>query len=146
MPKKKHIQSRVVSMATMKRTVPTNLFLLPLCVLVLIGCQDAETPKPGPAQDIHGELGTGTGQNDERAGSAANKDKLTHVIATETVYYKTGPQQGRPPDGTFKAGTKVTVIEKAGSYSLVRSGDGIEAYVASDALKKLEQRAIPAGD
>ena len=62
----------------------------------------------------------------------------THVIAYDTHYYMSGPQQARPPEGMFKAGTKVCLIQDAGSYSQVRSQDGIEAYVSTDALKPLE--------
>ena len=57
------------------------------------------------------------------------------VIAEDTVYYKIGPQQAQPPDGTFRAGTRVTLIREAGSYSLVRSADGTRAYVVGSALK-----------
>ena len=56
----------------------------------------------------------------------------SHVITAETEYYTTGPQQGRPPDGKFAAGTKVTVVEEAGSYVLVESEDWVKAYVAAD--------------
>ena len=68
-----------------------------------------------------------------------NSDSFSHVIATETEYYTTGPQQGRPPDGKFPAGTKVTIVQEAGSYTQIRSEDGIEAYVSSDAIKELDQ-------
>ena len=63
----------------------------------------------------------------------------THVISVATEYYTTGPQQGRPPDGTLPEGTKVTILEAAGSYSRIRTADGIEAYVATDALKPLDK-------
>jgi hypothetical protein len=63
---------------------------------------------------------------------------FTHVIATETEYYLTGPQQARPPDGTLPAGTKVTLLEEAGSYCRVRSEGGIEAYVSTESLQPLE--------
>jgi uncharacterized protein YgiM (DUF1202 family) len=56
------------------------------------------------------------------------------VISSDSVFYKTGPQQASPPDGTFKAGTRVEVIQKAGSYTLVRAEDGREGYVSSDAI------------
>jgi uncharacterized protein YgiM (DUF1202 family) len=39
-----------------------------------------------------------------------------------------------PPDGTFKAGTKVALVRAAGSYSLVTSAAGVEAWVTSDAV------------
>ena len=62
---------------------------------------------------------------------------FTHVVQSDTEYYTSGPQQGRPPDGTFKAGVKVRVIEEAGSYSRVESADGVQAYVAGGDLAPL---------
>jgi hypothetical protein len=63
---------------------------------------------------------------------------FTHVVAVDTEYYLTGPQQARPPDGTLPAGTKVTLLEEAGSYCRVRSEGGIEAYVSTNSLQPLE--------
>jgi serpin B len=68
---------------------------------------------------------------------AAESEKVTHVISTEAEYYRTGPQQGRPPDGIFEAGTRVQLLKKAGSYSIVRTEDGTKAYVASDVLREV---------
>jgi len=62
----------------------------------------------------------------------------SHVVTVETEYYTTGPQQGRPPDGKFSAGTKVSIVEEAGSYVLVKSEDGVEAYIAADAVRQPE--------
>ena len=72
----------------------------------------------------------------------------THVISVAAEFYTTGPQQGRPPDGKFEAGTKVTLVESAGSYSRVRSTTGVEAFVPTDALEPLASQAddSPAGD
>ncbi len=67
---------------------------------------------------------------------------FTHAIATETDYYTTGPQQGRRPDGKFKAGTKVKLLRTAGSYSQVRTENGVVAYVSSDALNKSGASAV----
>jgi len=64
--------------------------------------------------------------------------KVTHVISSEETYYLDGPQQMRPPDGKFKAGTKVELVQEAGSYSVVVSEDGIRAYVSTGALKPIE--------
>jgi hypothetical protein len=64
--------------------------------------------------------------------------KVTHVINSEETYYLDGPQQMRPPDGKFKAGTKVELVQEAGSYSVVVSEDGIRAYVSTGALKPIE--------
>ena len=76
---------------------------------------------------------------DDSADGSPPKSPYTHVVSSESAYYTSGPQQGRPPDGTFKPGTRVELLKDAGSYSLVRSDGGIEAYVATDAL-------IAAGD
>jgi hypothetical protein len=62
---------------------------------------------------------------------------FTHVVADDTEYYLSGPQQARPPDGTLPAGTKVTLLEEAGSYCRVRSEGRIEAYVSTDSLQPL---------
>jgi uncharacterized protein YgiM (DUF1202 family) len=56
------------------------------------------------------------------------------VVNADSVFYKTGPQQASPPDGTFKAGTRIEVIQEAGSYTLARAADGREGYVSSDAI------------
>jgi serpin B len=66
------------------------------------------------------------------------QSEFTHVIASETEYYTTGPQQSRPPDGNFPTGTKVSIVEDAGSFVRVRSEKGIEAHVATDAVKQQE--------
>jgi len=63
-----------------------------------------------------------------------SKTSIGPVINSDSVFYKTGPQQATPPDGTFKTGTRVEVIRKAGSYTLVRAEDGREGYVSSDAI------------
>ncbi len=65
-------------------------------------------------------------------------DHFSHELIRDESYYLDGPQQMRPPDGEFKAGTKVTLTENAGSYSRVVSEDGIEAYVVTDALEPIE--------
>ena len=64
--------------------------------------------------------------------------KVTHVISSEETNYLDGPQQMRPPDGKFKAGTKVELVEEAGSYSVGVSEDRIRAYVSTGALKPIE--------
>ena len=56
------------------------------------------------------------------------------------MYYKGGPQQARPPDETFKAGTKVTLVRDEDSYCQVRSERGVMAYVSSDALKEISDK------
>jgi hypothetical protein len=82
---------------------------LPALVVVFVGCQDPERKRVD----------------------------ATHVIVTDTAYYSIGPQQAQPSDGTLRAGTKVTIVEEAGSYVRVRSLDGTVAYVAADALNEI---------
>ncbi len=65
-------------------------------------------------------------------------DQFSHEVTRDEPYYRTSPAQARPPDGTFKAGMKVALIENAGSYSRVVSEHGIAAYVATDALGPIE--------
>jgi uncharacterized protein YgiM (DUF1202 family) len=97
------------------------LFVLPVCgYLLLAGCLKEGHLKDPPKerQEIF-------------------KFTSTHVIINDTVYYMSGPQQARPPEGRFKVGTKVTLIRKAGSYSLVRSEDGREGYITTDSLEPI---------
>jgi hypothetical protein len=68
-------------------------------------------------------------------------DNFTHELAQDEPYYLDGPQQGRPPDGEFKAGTKVLLESPSGSYSFVTSEDGIHAAVLTSSLKPLEESA-----
>jgi serpin B len=60
---------------------------------------------------------------------------FTHVLARTTEYYLHGPQQMSPPDGRLRAGTRVTLVREAGSYSQVRAGE-LEAYVETAALRR----------
>ena len=68
--------------------------------------------------------------------------EISHVVSIDAEYYTTGPQQGRPPDGKFAAGTKVSIVREAGSYALVRSEDGRQAYVASNVIQPLENSTM----
>jgi len=100
-------------------------FLLTLLVcgfVLVVGCVEKAPPK--------------IQVNDQ---PAASKAAPTHVVTVESVYYMSGPQQARPPEGKFKAGTKVTLLQKAGSYSVVRSVGGVQAYVSTAALKAIEK-------
>lgn len=62
----------------------------------------------------------------------------SHVITRDTTYYLQGPQQAMPPQGTFKAGTQVNIIQSMGSYTRVKSENGIEAAVSTDSLRKIQ--------
>ncbi len=59
---------------------------------------------------------------------------FTHVVTRDTDYYLSGRAQAVPPEGTLRAGTKVWLLEEAGSYTRVETEDGVEGYVPSDAL------------
>jgi NitT/TauT family transport system substrate-binding protein len=71
------------------------------------------------------------------APSTAPSTGFTHALAKDEPYYLTGPQQGRPPEGTFKSGTKVRLVESGGSYSRVTAEDGTTAWVSASALQPL---------
>lgn len=62
----------------------------------------------------------------------------THVIPQATSYYLNGPQQAMPPQGSFRPGTKVIILQDMGSYVRVRSEDGVEAAVSSGSLQKIK--------
>jgi hypothetical protein len=100
-------------------------------VLLLAGCS-GQTP---PAANIEGGRDAGS--------SAASGEVFPYVIVAEVEYYNSGPQQGRPPDGKLPAGTNVNVLRRTGGYSLVRSPDGVEAYIASDAIQEPGLQTLP---
>ena len=70
----------------------------------------------------------------EESAAAAAQAEYPDEIGSMTAYYTGGPQQGRPPDGQLWPGTPVKVLQDAGSYSLILTADGIEAYVATAAI------------
>ena len=66
--------------------------------------------------------------------SAMTAPSTNYVLTKDAQYYKNSPAQPMPPDGTWREGTKVTLVKSMGNYKLVESSDGTKAYVASDAL------------
>ncbi len=58
------------------------------------------------------------------------------IITTKTAYYIGGPQQSRPPEGQFEAGTRVIVAEDNGAYLLVTDKKGLTAWVTADAVSR----------
>ena len=82
-------------------------------------------------------LSIGCGTSAEKPRSEQGAETYTHVVTADTVYYLGGPQQARPPEGTFTAGTRVVLIRDAGSYGQVRSETGVEAYVSSGSLQPI---------
>ncbi len=61
----------------------------------------------------------------------------THTVKMATEYYTGGPQQSRPPDGQLPPGTKVKIVEDAGSYVLVDAENGVNAFVSASALEEV---------
>ena len=99
-------------------------------IVLLTGCN----PRPTPPQ--HKQPLTTQPDTD----SVTSSSSYPAVISETSVYYTGGPQQGRPPEGEFIKGTRVQVLENAGSYSIVRSADGIEAYVSTDAINPAPEK------
>ena len=107
-----------------------------LLVVVCLGCNRAEEARRKAVENNLKQIGEEL-HNYHEAHQSSDSE-ISHAIVAETEYYTTGPQQGRPPDGKFPAGTKVNVVEEAGSYVLVKSDGGVEAYVAADSVKQQE--------
>ncbi|MEO2015312.1 MAG: serpin family protein [Fuerstiella sp.] len=109
--------------------------LLALLLVAVVGCGNrAEEARRKAVENNLKQIELALKNYHETHESSGSE--FSHVIAAETEYYTTGPQQGRPPDGKLPAGTKVSVVEESGSYVLVKSESGIEAYVAADVVKQ----------
>ena len=111
-----------------------------LMLLLCLGCNRADEERRRAAENNLKQIGLAL-QNYHQTNSSAVPE-FSHVITAETEYYVTGPQQGRPPEGSFPAGTKVNIVEEAGSYLLVKSESGIEAYVSKDPVSQQEQELM----
>lgn len=96
--------------------IPRLLFFL--LAALLLGCSSDVTPKPSEQPPA------AVSEEQQTPSPSETTEKFTHIITADTEYYTTGPQQARPPDGTLKAGTKVRVVEEAGSYCRVETEDG----------------------
>ncbi|MGB6043155.1 MAG: divalent metal cation transporter [Pirellulales bacterium] len=70
---------------------------------------------------------------------------FTHVVTSESVYYSDGPQQGRPPDGKFVAGTSVKKLNEESGYWLVEDENGTKGYVAAEFVQPTEHRTLEWG-
>ena len=122
-------------------------YLLLLLSIGFYGCNNEEPANTPSDADATGETDNQDATDQAAADDSTNPEivppqkpdvKVTHVMSSEETYYLDGPQQMRPPDGKFKAGTKVELVQEAGSYSVVVSEDGIRAYVSTGALKPIE--------
>ncbi len=111
----------------------TKYISLLLTTALFIGCSSEATTSPQPRQK------TAAQQTEQASTTSVKTDQtFTHTITIDTEYYLGGPQQARPPEGTMKAGTKVEVVEEAGSYCRVKSEDGVVGFVAADSLKAVQ--------
>lgn len=132
------------------RFVRVCLLTASFCLFGAIGCSEQPTPAPQP-QEAKKELGPPpSGQSEPEiqsdpielpnpmAGEKSVRDLGTKTLSETVDYYSNGPQQASPPDGQIQAGTEVTIIERAGSYTLIETADGIRGYVASSAVGVLE--------
>jgi len=118
-----------------------------ICLLLItlsLGCNPAEQARRKAAQENLERIGEEL-KNDHQTNEASIA-QFSHVIAAEAVFYTNGPQQSRPPDGTLPAGTKVNIVEEAGSYVRVRSSGGIDAYVAAGSVKQQTAAAEDVSD
>jgi hypothetical protein len=110
----------------MKTLVYTPLLFV---LTVALGCSKSSTT-PTPAAI--------PASNSNKQAEPAPENLLTHVVTVDSEYYVSGPQQASPPDGRFPSGTKVRLIRNAGGYSIVESETGVQAYVSTDAIRKVE--------
>ena len=63
---------------------------------------------------------------------------LTHKVIRKQPYYYSGPQPGKPPDGSFRAGTKVQLLEHdGGPMCRVADKKGVSVMTAFDGLLPL---------
>ena len=60
-----------------------------------------------------------------------NRQMTDAVIDLKTVYYLGSPQQSRPPEGVFSAGTRVTIEKENGHYLMVTDENGVTAWVSA---------------
>jgi spore germination protein YaaH len=89
--------------------------------------------------------GTGTDTDPYRlvlttAGSANESGE----IKSDEVEMRPGADKFKPIAHTFSKGDKVTVLDTAGLWSYVASGDGICGYIKSNAIKSLKENPVPA--
>jgi len=74
---------------------------------------------------------------DAAAKTCQDEAVYTHEVACDTKYYFIGPQQARPPEGSFQKGMRVYVADEniRGSYAWVTSERGLCAWTNINALR-----------
>src|SRR5687767_14803092 len=67
------------------------------------------------------------------------------VIGPSQVYLRGGPGTSFPPAGTLEAGQKVTIVEKLGNWTRIRTEGGKDGYVYDGYLEYAEAELPPPG-
>ncbi len=104
--------------------------------IVIAGCSGQASP-PASIE------GTADADGSFESLSSSEPETFPQVITAQAEYYTSSPAQGRPPDGSFPAGTKVRIRRNTGSYSLVRSADGVEGYIRTESVADAPVAAQP---
>ena len=112
-------------------------FLSIVCCLVFIGCSAPTENRKSDSPDAP-DTSKPTFEKLTQPAPKANRVPLVAnaVITSKTVYYVGGPQQSRPPEGEFTAGTKVTIAKMNGHYLLVTDKKGLTAWVSADSVTR----------
>jgi hypothetical protein len=64
--------------------------------------------------------------------------RWTHqLVSSEPYFVGECPAPGREPEGTLPAGTKCTLVQRAGAHARIIAETGVTAYVATAALSEL---------
>jgi hypothetical protein len=123
----------------------TKLCLYPI-LLMFLGCHAAV--EQNPSSEVLLQKSAPISANARKSAPSRprqprndTKKEFSITVLRETPYYIDGPQQSRPADGYFKAGTPLKLIKSTGSYVLVESSDGVQAYVSTRDTGLLEKKA-----
>jgi len=109
-----------------------RIAMFSLCIIMIFGCASTATEQANPAQPPVEEE-----KKMEIVPPKSAADMTpTHRVTSQTPYYETGPQQGRPPEGSFDKDTQVVLLgDSTGSYVIVESKDGRKGWIPKDALE-----------
>ena len=126
-PAGRQLESRVAGREEAGRiAAPLAALSTVLLAGIICGCAREANPPGAEISNVAEEAGGEA----EKKPEAVTKYKIRDSFAS---YYESSPAQGRPPDGEIPPGTSVELIERGGSYSLVK-WDGKTGWVATDAL------------